>query len=396
MVLGEAFHRQVINRLAERLETNGKHAALVFNPENIRYLTGHSFAVSDRPIAACVWADRRVALFVPQLQADSAATGSIRDVRWYADFPAETTPILWMAREAGTPLVIDDVPIADWERVKAEMSVKPETDVETEVNVETQAGLVEPADYVSEMRMVKSQPELDLIQRAADFADLALERLFARLTSGSPERDAIHEVIAVVDTIMRSELGDLYDPLSRPITGAIRSGTRAAFPEAPTSARRLTRGDTVVVEFTVSVAGYHAQAGSTFFVGDPLRDVVRWVEASILAQDAAREAMVPGATAESVDQAARKVIERLGFGNMLRHRTGNGIGLSPVEAPWLVRAQQAKLEQGMVLVNCPGVYVTGRTGARNIETLVIEEEGARVLNPRIDRWRQTEARLKEF
>ena len=378
MVLGEAFHRQVINRLAERLEANGKHAALVFNPENIRYLTGLSFVFSDRPIAACVWADKRVALFVPQLEAESAASASIRDVRWYAEYPAETTPILWMAREAGTPLVVDDVSITDWETVKAEIEE------------------IEPGDYLSEMRMVKSQPELDLIQRAADFADLALERLFARLTSGSPERDAIHEVIAVVDTIMRTELGDLYDPLSRPITGAIRSGTRAAFPDAPTSTRRFARGDTVVVEFTASVAGYHAQAGSTFFVGDPLRDVVRWIEASIQAQDAAREAMVPGATAESVDLAARKVIERLGFGNMLRHRTGNGIGLSPVEAPWLVRSQQTILQQGMVLVNRPGVYVTGRTGGRNVETLVIEEEGARVLNPRIDRWRQTESRLKEF
>jgi len=378
MVLGEAFHRQVINRLAEQLEANGKHAALVFNPENIRYLTGLSFAASDRPLAACVWADRRVALFVPQLEAESAATGSIRDIRWYAEFPAETSPILWMTREAGSPLLVDNIPISDWESVKAETEE------------------VEAGDYVSEMRMVKSQPELDLIQRAADFADLALERLFARLTSGSPERDAIHEVIAVVDTIMRSELGGLYDPLSRPITGAIRSGTRAAFPGAPTSDRRLARGDTVVVEFTASVAGYHAQAGSTFFVGDPLRDVVRWVEASIQAQDAAREAMVPGATAESVDLAARKVVERLGFGNMLRHRTGSGIGLSKAEAPWLVRSQQTKLLQGMVLVNRPGIYVTGRTGGRNVETLVIEEEGARLLNPRIDRWRQTEARLKEF
>lgn len=378
MVLGEAFHRQVSNRLAERLEADGKRAALVFDPENVRYVTGLSFGTTDRPIAACVWSDRRVALFVPQLEAEFAATGSVRDVRWYAEFPAETSPVLWMAREAGGPLVVDVMSLLDWDCIKEEIE-------ETESR-----------DYLAEMRMVKSQPELDLIQRAADFADLALERLFARLTSGSPERDAMHEVIAAVDTIMRSELGDLYDPLSRPISGAIRSGTRAAFPHAPTSARRLTRGDTVVVEFTASVAGYHAQAGSTFFVGDPLRDVVRWIEATIQAQDAAREAIIPGATAESVDLAARKVIDRLGFGNMLRHRTGHGIGLSRNEAPWLARSQKTILEQGMVLVNSPGIYVTGRTGGRNSETVVIEEEGARVLNPRIDRWRQTEARLKEF
>ena len=378
MVLGEAFHRQVANRLAERLEKEEKHATLIFNPENIRYVTGVSLVPTDRPAAACVWSDKRVALFVPQLDAEFAATGSIRDIRWYSEFPGDTSPIVWMAREAGGPLVIDELPASAWASVKEEVE-------ESEI-----------LDYTAELRLIKSQPEIDLIKRAADFSDLALERIFARLTSGSSERDALHEILAVVDTIMRAELGDLYDPLSRPISGVMHSGTRAAFPHAPTSARNLSRSDTVTVEFTARVAGYHAKSGATFFVGDPLRDVVRWVEATMRAQEAAREAMIPGATAEAVDQAARKVIERLGFSGMLRHRTGHGIGLSEREAPWLVRSQTTELRPGMVLVNQPGVYVTGRTGGRNSETIVIEEEGARVLNPRIDRWNKPEARLKEF
>ena len=283
-----------------------------------------------------------------------------------------------MAREAGGPLIVDDIAASEWDGVKAEIE-------ESEL-----------ADYVADLRLIKSQPEIDLIKRATDFSDLALERVFARLTSGSSERDALHEILCVVDTIMRSELGELYDPLSRPITGVMHSGTRAAFPHAPTSGRSLSRSDTVTVEFTAQVAGYHAKSGATFFVGDPLRDVVRWVEASMSAQEAARDAMMPGATAESVDQAARKVIERLGFSGMLRHRTGHGIGLSEREAPWLVRSQATVLKPGMVLVNQPGVYVTGRTGGRTCETVVIEEEGPRVLNPRIDRWSTPEARLKEF
>ncbi len=378
MVLGEAFHRQVVNRLAERLEKDERHALLLFSPENIRYVTGIAFAPSDRPAAACVWSDRRVALFVPQLDAEFASTGSIRDIRWYAEYPGETSPIVWMAREAGGPLVIDALPASEWKGVQEEVE-------ESELS-----------DYVAELRLIKSQPEIDLIKRACDFSDLALERIFARLTSGSSERDALHEILGVVDTIMRTELGDLYDPLSRPISGVLRSGTRAGYPHAPTSHRTLSRNDTVTVEFTASVAGYHAKSGATFFVGDPLRDVVRWVETSMAAQAAAREAMVPGATAETVDQAARKVIERAGLSGMLRHRTGHGIGLSTHEAPWLVRAQTTPLRPGMVLVNQPGIYVTGRTGVRNCETVVIEEEAARVLNPRIERWNTPEARLKEF
>jgi len=120
------------------------------------------------------------------------------------------------------------------------------------------------------------------------------------------------------------------------------------------------------------------------------------VESSIIAQNAALEAMTVGATAESVDLAARRALERLGLGTNIRHRTGHGIGLSPIEAPYLTRSQTTALVPGMVLVDRPGVYIPGRIGARNARTVVIEADGPRVLNPRIDRWDKMESRLKEF
>jgi Xaa-Pro aminopeptidase len=378
MALGEAFHRQVVSRLAERLVNDEKHALLILAPDNIRYVTGLAFRPTNRPLGVCVWSDAKIAFFVPQLESEFAASGWVRDVHWYAEFPADNSPLLWMAKEAGGPLLVD-APTAEQFR---------------EINEATEEA--EISHVVEELRRVKSQAEIDLIERAADYADLALERCFARLTTGSKERDVLADVVAAVDAIMRNELDDDYDSNAQAISGLIRSGTRAAFPNAPSSGRRLTRGDTVVIEFTTNVGGYHARSGATFFVGDPLRDVARWVEGTMLAQESAREAMVPGATCESVDQAARKTLERLGLGNSIRHRTGQGIGLSILEAPWLARGQKLGLQPGMVLVNQPGAYIQGRTGARNSETVLIEEDGARVLNPRLDRWTKLEARLKEF
>ncbi|HUY99476.1 MAG TPA: Xaa-Pro peptidase family protein [Thermomicrobiaceae bacterium] len=378
MVLGEAFHRRTTKDVAARLDVLEKAAVLIFDPDNVRYLTGLAVRPTDRPLAACVWADGRTALFVPHLEAEHLASGWVRDIRWYAEYPAEEAPVRWMAREAGSPLLVDSLGADAWTQLQAEVA---------------DVALLDP---VRELRQVKTPAEIDLIERAADYADLALERTYARLTTGSAEREVLAEILTVVDGMMRAELGDLYDDPGPGITGSLQSGTRAALPHAPTSARRLTRGDSVVTEFVTNVGGYHARAGATFFVGDPLRDVVRWVEAAMVAQDAARAAMTPGMPAEGVDQAARKVFDRLGLISNVRHRTGEGIGLARCEAPWLTRSQQTPLQVGMVLANRPGIFVPGRTGTRNSETVVVEAEGPRVLNPRLDRWSNVEARLKEF
>src|SRR5690606_10048984 len=192
MALGEAFHQRAVRRLSQRLSEAEKAALLVFDPANIAYLTGLTIAHSERPIAACLWADGRIALFVPQMEADHLASGWVRDIRWYAEYPADESPVRWMAREAGDPLVVDAVAAEHWLEIVAE---------------------VEDAtldDMVAELRAVKTEAEIELIALAAEFADLALERTFARLTSGSSEQDVLADILSMVDGIMRQELGDRY------------------------------------------------------------------------------------------------------------------------------------------------------------------------------------------
>ncbi len=378
MVLGEAFHCQVVSALAARLSELNQQALLLFDPANVRYVTGVSLAPSPLPAAACIWADGRVALLLPASELELAAQSWVRDVRHYDDAIDDIEPFRWIAREAGGPLLIDTLPAAAWQVMAAEVE---------ELALQDLAG---------ELRRVKTPAELALIERAAEYADIALERTFARLASGSTELEILADVVHSVTMLMRDELGEYFELVEPALTGVIQSGTRAALPSAPASTRRLSRGDVVVAEFTACVAGYHAQAGCTFFVGDPLRDAVRWVETAVQAQAATLEAAVSGATAATVDRAARRVIERAGLAKAVQGVTGHGIGLARWEAPWLRASDQTRLAEGMVLVLRPGVSITGRTGARHAQTVVIEAERSRVLNPRQERWARLEDRLKEF
>jgi Xaa-Pro dipeptidase len=379
MQLGESFYRRNVARIAAALTAAGHEALLLTAPANIVYATGFYFAPTERPLAACVWANGNAALFVPYLEAESAALGSLGDIRWYPEFPSQPAPEEWMAREAGVSKLALDI---------AEAS--------TYTTLCAAVEEVSLTAIVEQLRAVKQPEELRLLERAADYADLAVERLYARLTTGATERDLLAAVTEEVDALMRRELRDLYAPRGDAIEGAIRSGPRAALPRGMTSDRRLTRGDLVVAEFGANVGGYHAMAGCTFFMGDPLREVVTLVETCLRAQDAARAAAVVGAEARAVDSAARAVFAAAGQAEALRHRTGHGVGLAAREAPWLTEHDATTLATGMVVTIEPAIYQPGRLGVRNIETIVVGDDGPRVLNQRADRWRELGARLKEF
>jgi Xaa-Pro dipeptidase len=100
------------------------------------------------------------------------------------------------------------------------------------------------------------------------------------------------------------------------------------------------------------------------------------------AQAAAFGAARPGATCESVDAAARKVITDAGFGPGykvpgLPHRTGHGIGLDGHEWTNFVKGNTTKLEAGMCFSDEPMIAIYGEFGIRLEDCLYITPEGPR-------------------
>jgi Xaa-Pro aminopeptidase len=117
----------------------------------------------------------------------------------------------------------------------------------------------------------------------------------------------------------------------------------------------------------------------TFAVGRPDGEIRRAYAVVRDAQRAAIEAVRPGATCASVDQAARAVIQKAGLGDYFIHRTGHGIGLDVHEPPYLVRGNQQRLEPRMCVTVEPGVYVPGRFGIRIEDVVAVTKDGCQRL-----------------
>jgi Xaa-Pro dipeptidase len=154
----------------------------------------------------------------------------------------------------------------------------------------------------------------------------------------------------------------------------VQSGTRAADPHSETSAKRIERGESVVVDVVSTYAGYAADITRTFVLGND-----RYAEktyASVLsAQLKAIDSAKVGVATGRVDAAARSSLKSDGLAKYFIHRTGHGLGLEVHEAPYIAPRGRERLGRGMVFTVEPGVYIPGRLGVRIEDDIAIPKDG---------------------
>jgi Xaa-Pro dipeptidase len=229
-------------------------------------------------------------------------------------------------------------------------------------------------------RSVKSSAELALMQHANDVTIAAYKAGVETLHEGMTQYELSGNIAAA------------YRALGYTGEAAVSFGKYTAFPHGSIQPQKLQLGDFVLFDDGCSVEGYQSDITRTMIFGKPTARQKRIWELERKAQNAALAAAKPGATCESVDAAARKVITDFGFGPDykvpgLPHRTGHGVGLDIHEWPYLVRGNKLKLQPGMTFSDEPMIAIYGEFGVRLEDCMYITEDGARTFTkqaPAID------------
>jgi Xaa-Pro dipeptidase len=237
------------------------------------------------------------------------------------------------------------------------------------------AQLVSGTPITAGCRMIKSPAEIALMKRANEITLQAIGTSLAALRDGMTTEQLAASVGAAT-----TKLGGKGD-------GAlVIFGKYSAFPHGSVQPQKLREGDVVLVDAGCTVEGYTSDITRTTVFGKPTqrqRDV--W-DVEKRAQSAAFAAAQVGATCESVDAAARKVITAAGFGPDykvpgLPHRTGHGIGLDGHEWTNFVRGNATRIAPGMCFSDEPTIAIYGEFGIRLEDCLHITEGGPKLFTP---------------
>lgn len=142
-------------------------------------------------------------------------------------------------------------------------------------------------------------------------------------------------------------------------------GDRSAFPHARPNGKKIKKGEIILIDFGIQLDGFQSDMTRVCCIDEPNDSIRRIYDTVLEANIAGIKAIKNGVIGKDVDEAARKVIEKAGYGEYFIHGLGHGIGMdNSDEYPILNQQSQHVLENGMVMSCEPGIYIPGVGGIR--------------------------------
>ena len=207
-------------------------------------------------------------------------------------------------------------------------------------------------------RMIKTAPEIALMQAASDLTLATIADVHGKLKEGMSPAD----ISGMMEAGMIARGGN--NPWA-----LVLLGEAAAYPHGSGKPQAVRRSEVVLIDTGCSVRGDQSDISRTFVFGTPTAEQRKVWNQVARGQQIANAAAKIGATAGSVDDAVRHAYESWGYGPGyklpgLSHRTGHGIGMEGHEPVNLVHGEATSLAPGMCFSNEPGIYLPGKFGIR--------------------------------
>ncbi|NUR15116.1 MAG: aminopeptidase P family protein [Dermatophilaceae bacterium] len=355
--------RSRLERLRAEADRAGVATLVVAPGSDLRYLTGIGGSSFERLTALVVPTDGSVAPVFVSPALEYAGLGHVP----LADLGVEVRT--WVDGEDPYSLALRGVPtgpvaVSDLLPALHLLRLRDAGAVDQQL-----AGPV-----LRELRMCKDDAELAELRAAGAAIDRVHARVGEWLRAGRTEAEVAADIAAAI-------VEEGHAVAEFVIVG---SGPNGASPHHSVSDRVIEQGDLVVVDIGGPLpSGYNSDSTRTYAVGSPHEpDVTTAYAALQAAQRAAVDAVRPGVTCQDVDRAARGVLADAGLAEHFIHRTGHGIGLDVHEEPYVVEGNDLPLEPGMTFSIEPGVYLSGRWGARIEDIVAVTADGVERFNTR--------------
>lgn len=356
--LMEARLQKVVSWLKEKnVET-----AFISSTENVFYLTGFHTDPHERLLGLFLFNEAEPMLVCPSMEVGQAKEASWKfDVIGYEDHqnPWE------LIKEA-----LHKRNVIDVKKVAVEKEQLLYARAEELLNLYPNAELVGAEEKLNQLRLIKDEREVEILQKAAALADFGVEVGVAALKEGVTEMD----VLAKIEYELKRK-GIREMSFSTMVLFGEKTGEAHGNP----GLRTLKPGDMVLFDLGVVLDGYCSDITRTVAyksINDKQKEIYETVKR---AEQAALEASKPGTRIGDLDMVARNIITEAGYGEYFLHRLGHGLGISVHEFPSMSRNNDDVLQEGMVYTIEPGIYIPGLGGVRIEDDVIITKDGYETL-----------------
>ena len=359
-----------LSQFQRRLAEASIDVALITDDDNVYYLTGfydYLHMEFGRPTILIVPREGEVLLITPTIDLNAAQSAARVDriAAWNDGMGNEWREEL--------PAVIKRA-----ETIAIEPGHMPPP-VRSYVNdLVDRKKLTSATPILNQMRMIKSEQELQLARHAGEVATAMMNAGREAIGAGVPE----FEVAIATSQAGTRKAADLlathYDDTDMsPNTHFLQimaSGEDIIKTHHRASTRIMNNGEPVFLCFCGMTNFHRFKLGfdRTFWIGEAPEDQVAVYEVAVASQKAALDALRPGVTAESIHAEYAEVIQ--GAGYEYPFRCGRATGFSFLEAPQLVTGDTTIIQPGMVLAVDGSVSVE-RFRAQVGDSFIITEDG---------------------
>ena len=339
-------------RLLLALQEKGVTNLLVFNYENIFYLTGYSGNAAYLIVSThglCLITDYR---YFERAKSESNGCEVISRDR---DSESLGACIKRLLPNEKTGFESNSVNYSVWLSIANELASYD----------------VSPLDgCIEKLRMVKDEFEVASIKKAAAIADLAIADLLTQISKGVTELDLATEL----DYKMK-QLGS--DGVS--FDTILLFAERSALPHGKPGERKLKYGDLLLVDFGAVVNGYRSDMTRTYVYGEPNNQQQDMFQAVLASQNKSLESLKAGADCQQLNQISLDVLDQAGFLEFSGKGLGHGVGLALHEMPFINTNTDYRLETGNIITIEPGVYIPNIGGIRIEDDVLINDDGFELL-----------------
>lgn len=219
---------------------------------------------------------------------------------------------------------------------------------------------------VNSQRRIKDDQEIASIRRAQKIAEKSFLRILDYIKPGRTERE-----IALELEFFSRRAGSEEAAFSFIVV----SGPNSSRPHGVPTNRAVQKGDFITIDFGATSDGYRSDMTRTVAVGEVSQKQYFVYNTVLRAQNAALKAIRSGVPCAEVDQAARDLIAREGFGEYFGHSLGHSLGLEIHESPNFAPNSEDTVQSGTIMSVEPGIYLPGEFGVRIEDIVVVTDTG---------------------